>query len=508
MDLLLLALFLVFGVALLDIVVKLIVLIVGYVMAVKEPSYFKLALEGWGPTRHRDDWVGLVVSIGASAVLGVLFFYGLKLRRFLLSRLIDAGFESFISKRYLISRESGSLVSLITVVSVLGVSVGVMALVVVISVMNGFDSIFLDRIMGVFGHVEVRADYFDPDAEFSEAQAEQIMKLAESTPGIVAASPLIRRETFFQVQVSASQKQHGIRIYGIDPTRENKVTNLMASVIETSPGVPGQAVPGRNEIVVGSELARQAGIVVGDTIHIFGKTVVTARGPTPKWIPLKVVGIMETGLHDVDSFFAYTNIETAQSLYLTSGKIPVVHMKVKDAYEATRIAEQLAGQLPRNSYLITWESFNREFFAALKTEKIAMFIILLMIVLVASLNIVGTLVMVVTQKTREIGILKSMGATKAMILRVFLFHGAFIGLVGTSLGTAFGLWLCRFVDKDIHKIFQLPGAVYGLDRLPVLVDFTTIASICICSFLICLIAGLIPALQAARLNPVEALRYS
>jgi lipoprotein-releasing system permease protein len=507
-DALLLVLFLAFGVALLDILVKLIVLVVGYVTQLRDPGFFKMGMQDWGATRHRDDWIGLVLAVVVAGMAGVVFRYGLKLRRLLLSRVIDAGFESFVSKRYLISRESGSLVSLITVVSVLGVSVGVMALVVVISVMNGFDRIFLDRIMGVFGHIEVRANYFDPDAEFTEEVAEQIIAQSLKNREIVGSAPLIRRETFFQVEVRSAEKQHGIRIYGIDPAREGLVTNLMSNVLPAGPGVPGKSAPDDNEIVVGSELARRAGIGVGDTIHIFGKTVVTARGPTPKWVPLRVVGILQTGLHDVDSFFAYTNIATAQKLYLTEGRVPMIHMKVRDPYKASRVAGELADFLPRNSYVITWESFNRDFFAALKTEKIAMFIILLMIVLVASLNIVGTLIMVVTQKTREIGILKSMGATRGMILRIFLFHGAFIGLVGTSLGTAAGLWLCRFVDKDIHKIFQLPGAIYGLDRLPVIVDPGTIALICVSSFTICLVAGLIPAFQAARLNPVEALRYS
>ncbi len=501
MDLLLLGLFLVLGVACLDILVKIIVLIVGYFQE-PPPEYVQRGLVEWDVNRHRTDAINLVVSVFIAFGAGVVFWLGLKARRFFLSKVIDTSFESFVSKRYLLSQHEGSLVNLITIVSVLGVSVGVMALVVVISVMNGFDRTLVDRMMGVFAHVEVWPNYMSGDEDLKDFEVQKIIQVAETIEGEAGAAPLIQRQTFFQLDTGADQNRVGAVLRGLDVDRERQVTKLANNIIV------GDGEPQLREVVLGSELARKLQATVGDNIYAFGgKLVSTGRGPTGKISKLKVVGIFKTGLHDVDDNFAYATLETVQNLFLTEGKVSSVHIAVKNPEDAAKFKDALEQKLPSGYYVRTWQEINPEFFAALWVEKVAMFIILTLIVAVAALNIIGTLIMVVTQKTREIGILKSMGATNGMIMWMFLSYGFFIGIVGTTLGTACGLWLCRFVANDIDLIFKLPPAVYGLDRLPVVIEPGVIAFLAITSLLICMSAAIIPSFRAARLNPVEALRY-
>lgn len=510
-DVLLLALFLVVGVALLDVLVKVIVLLVGYWRHIDfvgsgRAQYMQWEMlyrgESSPGARHAADWMALGLAVLAAVASLLVFFGGLRLRRVLLSKVIDVSFESYVSKRYLISREGGSLVNLITVVSVLGVSIGVMALVVVISVMNGFDRTIMERMMGVFAHAQIAPMMGQFGQEMSEAEYDRVAEAVLSLDGVVATAPVIYRQTFVQAGQGIEARKHGMVLYGFDVEREREVTRMTHNIRQ------GTGEPGNGEVVLGSQLYRKLGIDIGDRLYAAGKIVTTARGATPKMVPLQVVGVFSTGLHDVDDNFAYTNLATAQQLELTEGQVSYLHLRVRDPYKVADLERQLYRVLPTGAFGIrTWQDINPEFFHALQVEKVAMFVILLLIVLVASLNIAGTLVMVVTQKTREIGILKSMGARDGMILRIFLQHGLFIGIVGTTLGTACGLWLCRFVKNDIDKIFQLPSAVYGLDKLPVVVDWKVIALLATCSLVICAVAGLVPARRAARLSPVEALRY-
>lgn len=501
MDAALLALFLALGVACLDILVKLVVLIVGFFQ--RPPAvYIERGLAQWDSNRHRDDFLWLLASVAAAGGLFFLFRGGLRLRRALLSRVIDASFESFVGKRYLLSREGGSLVNLITTVSVAGVSVGVMALVVVISVMNGFDRTLMDKMMGVFAHVQIWPYSIGEEAEFTQEQTDEMLAMLDAMPGVAGAAPLLQSKSLLQASGGASADKVPALIQGLDVEREKNVTRIMGNIVR------GTSTPGDGEIVLGSEVARKLQVVIGDPLYVLsGKVVSTGRGPTPKISKLRVSGVFQTGLHDVDDNFAYTSVRTLQRLTLSEGKISSIHIRLEDPHDAGEMKFSLLDKLPGGALVQTWQEMNKDFFQALYVEKVAMFIILLLIVLVAALNIVGTLVMTVTQKTREIGILKSMGASDGMVLRIFLFNGMFIGLVGTSMGVACGLWLCRFVERDIDKIFQLPPGVYGLDRLPVIVEWPTMALIVGVSLAVCTLAGLLPSIRASRLNPVEALRH-
>ncbi|MCB2155844.1 ABC transporter permease [bacterium] len=504
LDLILLLLILAAGVALLDVLLKVVVLVVGYFQHPPQELIDRGIVE-WDPNRHRSDWIGLGLTIIAAILFLGVYLVGLKVRRRALAKMLDSSFESFVSRRYLISRQGGALVNLVTIVSVLGVAVGVMALIVVISVMNGFDQTLVKRMMGVFAHVEVWPYPYaqEDDRYFNMAQYNEIEKAALSIEGVDGVAPMMSLQTFFQANTGISENKVGAMLRGLDVEKEQHVTRLT----DEDTIISGTNDPGLREIVIGSELARKLQVSVGDKVYALGKVITTARGPTPKISGLKVVGVFKSGLYDVDSNFAYTSLETAQALSLHDGKISSIHIAVDDPDHSRQIAREIAQRLPPQYYVRTWQDINPEFFAALWIEKVAMFIILLLIVLVASFNIIGTLIMVVTQKTREIGILKSMGATNTMILRIFLMHGTLIGLVGTSLGTACGLWLCRFVEYDIQLIFNMPAAVYGMDRLPVVIQPGIILFLALCSLAICMVAGIIPAFRASRMNPVEALRY-
>lgn len=501
-DVALLAAFLMVGVAALEILIRLIVLVTGFV---QEPpaDLVRRGLVDWDPHRHVNDVWMVGRGILGLGVAIVLYRLGLAARRRLLARLVDASFESYVSKRYLLAASGRGLVSLITIVSVLGVAVGVMALVVVISVMNGFDRMLTNKLVGVFAHVEVWSNPLNPQEGFTEAEFREVAEVIDAMPHVKGAAPLVSYETALKLTLGGTENLKGAFLRGIDMEREEAVSELSKSIYP-----PGTKL-GPGEVILGVQLANQMQVGIGEEVVAFGPIVQTGRGPTPKLMKLRVVGIFTSGLHDIDSIFAYTDVATLQKLKLKEGRITTIHVRLDDPERAFEFRTALLERLQdKHDVLIrTWQELNGPFFAALWVEKVAMFIILLLIVLVASLNIIGTLIMVVTQKTREIGILKSMGATDGMVLRIFFFHGLFIGIVGTALGVAWGLWVCWFVQDDIQLIFQMPAEVYGLDRLPVIIEPLVIGFIALVSLVICTTAGLIPAWHASRLNPVEALRY-
>lgn len=439
-------------------------------------------------------------ALGAAAVWALMW-----LRRRAMGWAVESSLARFVASRYLLPRQRKTLVSLITIISVLGIAVGVTALIVVISVIQGFDRVLVERTMGIFSHVEV----WPRDFERGLTDYEKVLEQVRRQPGVVAASPIITKPTFFQRELGVESFRMPGVIRGLDPAREPQVTTIMDNILE------GTGIPGDGEVVVGSELARRLRIQPGSVIWAVGKVVSSPhRGPAFKLSPLKVVGVFSCGLYDIDSNFVYTTLETVQKLFVmrdvAAGKdsVSVVHMKISNADNSFEVKSGLLETL-RGPYLVrAWQEINPQFFEALRMEKMAMFVILLLIVLVASFNIIGTLIMVVSQKTREIGILKSMGATRTDILRIFLFHGLIIGVTGSGLGLALGLRLCWFVENHIEKIYQLPGNVYyGLDRLPVDVEPVNLAMILGASLVISLVASIIPAVQASRLDPVEALRY-
>lgn len=460
-----------------------------------DPASGMKPIEPAGPGAFAlEAFLSLLAAVAGFVCVWVL----IRMRRWSLRHVVETSLTRFISGRYLLSRASKTLVSLITVISVLGVAVGVTALIVVISVIEGFDQVLVERTMGVFSHLEIWPYYGDETLSHYEKIEQQVAKL----PGVEGVASIINHQTFFQSATGVERDRVGGILRGLDPEREHQVTKLTHNIIA------GTGMPGDGEIVVGSELAKRLRVQPGDSVYLLGKLARRATGPMFKMTRVEVVGIFKCGLYDIDAGLAYSTLSTVRKVFMMGDTVSAVHVRIRDPHESFTTQSTIQETIGPGYLVRTWQQINPQFFEALRMEKMVMFIILLLIVLVAAFNIIGTLVMVVTQKTREIGILKSMGANRTDILLIFLYHGFMIGIFGTGLGLALGLRLCWFVENHIEKIYQLPGNVYyGLDRLPVVVEPWTIAFILACSLIICVGAAIVPAFQASRLNPVEALRY-
>ncbi len=424
-------------------------------------------------------------------------------------------FESFISRRYLLSREHKALVSVITVISIMGVMVGVAALITVIAVMDGFDETLVGKMTGTYSHLEILPKYQGGIREY-----EKLVEETAEGKGIVAAAPMIRRQAFLQRTTGIESNKLGAMILGVDPEQEKRVTTTLDRVMirnpewsEKNPTAPvfietDKVALGFREIILGNELATRLEVVPGypnyDTLYAITKLSKTPNGPWAKINQLKVVGTFKSGLYDVDSNFGFVTLDTMQTIFMIEDEVDVIHARVDNPTRVSEYAARLEIKMTPYYAVRTWKELSPDFFYALKLEKIAMFVILLLIVIVASFNIIGTLIMVTMQKTREIGILKSMGAGRREIKRIFLLHGIAIGILGTGLGVALGFGLChilRVID------FGLPPAVYGIQTLPVLIKPLTVLIIVVSSFSLCVLAAVIPAIQASRMDPVEALRY-
>ena len=406
-------------------------------------------------------------------------------------------FELFVSRRYLASRERRGLISLITVISIGGVAVGVAALIVVIGVMDGFDQELMERIMGSSSHVTIqRLRQAEGISDYR-----QVVALAEADPDVFGASPLVAREAVLQAEMGiAAANKVGTLVEGFDLEREGNVTSFIGDVKIGSPE------PGEHEIVLGLVLASRLSVMVGDPIYAFTRLGQFGTGPHPKIAKLRVCGVFQTGLYDVDARFAYTSLATAQRIFLLDDVADQVHLRVRDPYRLAPVKRRLQQQLGQRSLrVIGWDELNPEFFGALKLEKVAMFVILLLIVLVAAFNIIGTLVMIVIEKTREIGILRSMGSSHRQVLLIFLLQGLIVGFLGILLGMAIGFFICWSLNTWFP--IELPAGVYGIATLPVLVRWETVVIIVVSALAICLVASFLPAWRASRLQPTTALRY-
>ncbi len=408
-------------------------------------------------------------------------------------------FELFIGTRYLRARQKQAFISLITILSITGVMVGVMALIVVIAVMAGFESDLKSRILGVESHIVVMR-HGGPFAGKSE-----LIKLIENVKGVSAASPFV----YTQVMLKSSSGVSGAVLKGVDPTSAGRIVkNLKADSLqrnEISERNTGYQnfVPG---IILGKELAGILGVSVGDMVYLISPTgIISPIGHLPSMKQFEVKGLFESGIHDYDGSFAYVNISDAQKILRMGDSITGIEIRVDDIDLARKIAEKIVKDLGFPYWTRDWTQMNKNLFSALKLEKTVMFIILTLIVLVAALNIASTLIMMVMEKTRDIAILKAMGATDKSIRRIFVFKGMIIGSVGTSLGVCAGYLLCKLLEK--YKFIDLPGDVYYITTLPVRLVAFDVLLIASAALVICFLATLYPAHQASKLNPVEAIRH-
>jgi lipoprotein-releasing system permease protein len=410
-------------------------------------------------------------------------------------------FELIVSLRYLLGKRRHAFISLITLISMAGVAVGVTALIVVLAVMNGFQEDLRDRILGVTSHVVI--GHFQGNIDDYEA----IVKAAEASEGVVAATPFI----YTQVMLNSGKNISGAIVRGIDPETAHRVTGIRKNLLEgdleaLKPPSGSTEAEHRAGIVLGVELAKNLGVGTGDYLTVIAPSGrLTPVGRVPKSQMFRVVGLFQSGMYEYDNTLAYVHVESAQQLLGIGDVVSGVEVRVQDIYKAHAVAERLREKLGYPYWVRDWMQMNQNLFSALKLEKVVMFIILTLIVLVAAFNIVSSLIMMVMEKTRDIAILKAMGASTSSIRRIFVLEGLMIGVVGTLFGLAGGFSLCGLLKR--YQFIELPRDVYYISTLPVRMEMTDVTLIALATVAICLGATLYPSGQAAKLNPAEALRY-
>ena len=409
-------------------------------------------------------------------------------------------FEYFIGSRYLRAKQKQAFVSLITILSIAGVMVGVMALIVVIAVMNGFDNDLKARILGGQSHIVLMRH----GSAFN--QYRQVMEEVNKTKGVEAGTPYIITQGMLRSKAAAV----GAVIRGIDPQTAGQVMKTLENVNLTDPSAKGDnpqadsAVPG---IVLGKELARNLGVIEGDMVHLISpRGMLSPIGHVPAMKQFQVTGFFVSGMYEYDQTFAFIHLKDAQAILRMGDSVTGIDIRVRDIYKAKDIAENLILKLGFPYWARDWMQMNKNLFRALKMERLVMAIILILIVLVAAFNIASSLIMLVMGKTRDIAILKAMGATTKSIRKIFVFSGMVIGSIGTVLGLCLGLVLCILLKN--YDIYELTGDIYYFTTtLPVKIEMAWVFGIVLATMVICFLATLYPARQAAKLDPVEAIRY-
>ncbi|MBS3757068.1 MAG: lipoprotein-releasing ABC transporter permease subunit [Desulfobacterales bacterium] len=408
-------------------------------------------------------------------------------------------FEYFIGGRYLRSRQKQAFISFITFLSVAGVTVGVMALIIVIAVMAGAESYFKDQILGVESHVVLRCQ----DGPIENYR--QIIRNLEADSRVTSAAPFV----YTQVMLRSASGLSGAVLRGLDPeAKGNPVKGYDRRTLERKltpqREIDGEIrVPG---IILGKELAAKLGVSRGALVYLISpRGMMSPIGHMPTMKRFKVTGVFESGFYEYDASLAYIHIQTAQNLLKMDDAVTGIGLRVTDIYAADAVADQIADDMGYPYWTTDWMQMNRNFFSALKLEKKAMFIILTLIILVAAFNIASTLIMMVMGKTRDIAILKAMGATHRSIRKIFVFKGTVIGAIGTALGTGLGIGGCILLKH--YKFIELPGDVYYFTTLPVQLEAFDVLAIVTAAMAICFLSTIYPAYKASRLNPVEALRY-
>jgi lipoprotein-releasing system permease protein len=416
-------------------------------------------------------------------------------------------YEWFIGLRYLKAKRKQTFVSIITVISIAGVMVGVMTLIIVLAVMNGFEKTLKEKILGTYAHIVLlKASQEGMD------NYEEVVKRVDEVKNVVSAAPFILN----QVMLSSEANVSGAILKGIDPDRVGKVTELVQYLksgrLPDLKKVDSGGLPG---IVLGVELVKHLGVSLNEIVQLVSPLgTMTPMGMMPKMKRFRVVGIFQSGMYEYDNTLAYVSLESAQKFFgMGSTHVTGIEIKVDDLYRVKEIGKEIRRKMGFPFWTKDWMEMNRNLFSALRLEKIAMFIILVLIVLVAAFNIISTLIMVVMEKNRDIAILKSMGAPSTGILKIFIIEGLVIGFVGTVLGTALGLLAAFNLEKItgfVENLFGfkiLASDVYYIDKLPSQVNPLDVGLIIITAILISFLATLYPSWRASRLDPAEALRY-
>lgn len=409
--------------------------------------------------------------------------------------------EFFIGLRYSVSRRSNHFISFNSLISTLGIAVGVTALITVLSVMNGFEKELRQRILGVVSHVSV---FHQPDGL---ADWPAMVKHLRGYKHVQGAAPFIDR----QVMLSHGGNVSGCQIRGVDPQLEPQVSTLAEHMVD---GRLSALQPGGFGIILGSELADALGVRTGDSIMLVSpQTTITAVGILPRLKRFTVVGIFEIDMHDYDSGLALIHIDDAARLFQMQDRVTGIRLKLDDLFQAPQLSNQLIKALPFGYQVGDWTRQHANFFRAVRMEKTVMFAILILIIAVAAFNLVSTLVIMVADKQSDIAILRTLGFGAGRVMRIFVIQGLIIGIIGTLLGVIGGVGLAQNIESIVPALEHLFGIhflspdVYYIAELPSDMRWSDVTSIAMVSLVLCLLATLYPAWRAARTQPAEALRY-
>ncbi len=410
-------------------------------------------------------------------------------------------YELSIALRYLRTRRRKSFISFISLVSMIGIGLAVAVLIVVLSVMNGFEHTLEQKILGFTSDAAV----YGYDKPLADWQA--LRRRALARPDVTAAAPFVEGKAL----AIAGESTAGISVRGIEPKLEQSVSSIGATL---ESGSLEALVPGSYRMVIGQALAKALGVGVGGrVVLVLPKPLVTPAGIWPRTREFTVAGIFNAGMYEYDRQLAFVSMQDAERLYSTEGRASGLRISVKDPYASQRIAVELARTLDQQAYVTDWTHEHENFFTSIRLTKSIMFVILSMVIAVAAFNIVSTLVMVVRDKRGDIAILRSFGARPRSILFVFASQGTLIGLVGTAFGLALGLLVTSQLDsivKLIEASFHvnlISAQVYFLSELPSQIRGHELFKICALAGGLAVLATLYPAFSAARQAPAEALRY-
>ncbi|MGE0357931.1 MAG: lipoprotein-releasing ABC transporter permease subunit [Burkholderiales bacterium] len=410
-------------------------------------------------------------------------------------------FALFVGLRYTRAKRRNHFISFISLVSMMGIALGIAALITVMSVMNGFEREIRARILGVASHVQVLA------IDGALANWREVAQAARANPAVAAAAPFVAAQGL----LSAGAQVRGVFVRGIDPALEEEVADIGAHM---RAGRLGDLRPGEFGIVLGADLARALRVQRGERVTLIApQGQVTPAGLVPRLKQFRVTGIFSVGHFEYDSGLALVSMADAQALYRLGDAASGVRLKLADLYQAPRVAREIGRSLPADVQVTDWTQQNANYFRAIQIEKRMMFIILTLIVAVAAFNLVSTLVMVVTDKHPDIAILRTLGASPATVMRIFMVQGTVIGVIGTALGVGLGVLLSLNIDVVVPAVerafdFQiLSREVYYISELPSQLDWRDVWMVAAVALGLSFLATLYPSWRAARVNPVEALRY-
>ena len=403
-------------------------------------------------------------------------------------------FELFVARRYLTARRKQAFISVITSISALGIMIGVAALVIAIALITGFQQDVQDKILGATSHLMV-SDLSGEGLGDYDGTAEKI----RSVPGVVSVSPVV----YSTVLITGMSESSGALLKGLDLEKERESAAWLLDLEAGRMPEPGAT---REGILLGRELAFRIGAQVGDVVDIVSASSnLSPLGLLPRRKRFQVTGIFQTGLYEFDNSTALVSLETAQKMFGLEGRVSYIQVRLRDIFRAPAVAERIKEEMPPLVYVTTWMELNKALFSALKLEKTIMFLTITLIVIVAALNIIATLILMVMEKTRDIGILMAIGATPRTINRIFFFQGAMIGVIGTGLGVLLGLAWCWLANT--FELIRIPVDIYQISHVPFRLRPVDLAVIVGVTLTISLVSTLFPARRASKVDPVVALKY-